>query len=450
MPQEEEEFGLSPRSFDPDRQVFIKARRTQAPVDEKLCYGFNDNSESDGSVTMYFVRHAESEWNAAKKSSWFNKFSLGLQFVAETLSEERTLMKDAELTKEGFEDAIALMKWIFYGEIDIHRGGAGTYPGIEKDREFLAGGAVDGRKAIFATSNLRRAYLTLLTVFYPSLLSDSDATDAEERSEIGSEYGEGSTDIEGSSSGSGSEDGERFSSSKIPVIFVLSALQEISKNIDAKTASIPGGLPDVNLASPGCPLGFFHEVAKVDPSCNVQDENVRESDGVDVFGTRRMNNFCKWVHGKVEKDRTVTDIIVSGHSSWLQHFFQTMQTGRQEYNEVEVWLRKHGAKLENGGLIRLELVLTPRGGCAFKAGKTQLVFGRINDRKSKAILMANRKSPPSETEQPAMTGESKEGSQNEPQLTQIEPDPRVITGESEGPGLDFGDIYPGGGEKSGK
>ena len=95
-------------------------------------------------------------------------------------------------------------------------------------------------------------------------------------------------------------------------IYILSNLQEISRNIDTKALAGRGVVPDLHRVGHHLP----------DPTLFKPDElyDVTENLGnkTSYFnGVKRLKAFNDWAF-----KRTESTVIVGGHSLWFKHFFQ--------------------------------------------------------------------------------------------------------------------------------
>lgn len=95
-------------------------------------------------------------------------------------------------------------------------------------------------------------------------------------------------------------------------IYILSNLQEISRNIDTKALAGRGAVPDLHRVG--------HHLS--DPTLFKPDElyDVTENLGnkTSYFnGVKRLKAFNDWAF-----KRTESTVIVGGHSLWFKHFFQ--------------------------------------------------------------------------------------------------------------------------------
>lgn len=286
-------------------------------------------SKKEKVLTVYFIRHAQSKWNKAKERGHFYKLY--------SLSKD----KDAALTTEGVKSAIELKDFIFSKSDGAHSG--------DGDRTILKGG-----KAIFATSNLRRAALTLLIAFADRFQPEQKNGEAE-------------------ATGTG-----------IDKIHILSALQEISAGRDAQTHSKPGEPPVLNLKAEKC--YFKGKTVNFNSVCNLGEQN---SDKEKAKDSARLDDFCRWVQNNVNDQ----PLVVSGHSTWLQKFFQkklensgktaqsktdcnTTNTIRKG-NLLEECLLTKDVKLGNGALMKFQLRLDTNVDCQIVGGSSEILHGGL-------------------------------------------------------------------------
>jgi hypothetical protein len=262
-------------------------------------------------ISLYFIRHAESKWNKAKKD---NPNTYWLKAPA---------LSDATLSMNGRDQAMKLgvrIRTQFgFGEDDIS----------EDHRKFLSGeiDAPDGEEVVYAVSNLRRAALTLLLVL--------------------------SSRIEGSYN----FDSKNYS--PIKKIKVLSALQEISRNTDAKSKSEKGERPAFSINDLNPQLSCIKLNSLFDPACNIGNREPSKTQD-------RLNGFCNWLIDQAI-NKNVRHFVIVGHSTWLFEFYKKFKLSAG--NEVESKLsgytvvgnKKKMNKLGNSGVINTKISLNHGG-----------------------------------------------------------------------------------------
>jgi len=349
-------------------------------------------------VTVYFIRHAESTWNEkkAKIKAKEIKKSLGGTGLFDND------VVDAPLTTKGIQQVSQLRDWwmckngqktcgpcikkalsclLARKELEpkTHSGenadAAETGKPTSDKNDESATEACDSNaptdlragNVIFGTSNLKRAIETLL-IFIRAM------------------------------KGAISRD------SAAPKVHIVSALQELSLfGKDAKTSLLHGQVPfdgtyEDGLAKKydGALQGYPQyggPIVSFDGSDNFGEQNR-------VLKGNRFPSFCEWVHKEAKGD---TPFVISGHSTWLMEFFVASFGGEgfgkdkakdKQLNLAENILRMNGdakkklqLKLANASMIKFDLEVTPNQGgffskwwkgpvqCGVKPNSTQLIFG---------------------------------------------------------------------------
>jgi hypothetical protein len=323
----------------------IKDNRREYEAWYDACYGEKTSEKADekpGIASIWFVRHGESEYN---KAGWVvgnlkataemagqvvSSISSGIRSMARSMTgssgggagtgagEEEvvtTKFVDAQLSKEGVEQALDL-------RTEMMRM-CGT---PEARMKNLHCPDLDNPNLLFATSNLRRAAMTLAVAFEPWLGIAPEQT-------------------------------------PVHRISILSALQEKSRGPDAKSLAPLGGRP---LLGNRCTAWDVGNLAAVfDPTCNMGNLN-----GVET--TDRFEDFCHWLHSNAEN----RNLLVVGHSMWLQEFLKFMAP-------VDAWTRKrvpHPAtqpfidkKIDNAAMVKLSVLLNPSDDSCFIGISPQFV-----------------------------------------------------------------------------
>ena len=341
------------------------------------CYKPNTNDHGRSfQVTMYFVRHGESDWNEQSKTKW-----------ERALNKEVAMLTDAKLTSKGTMQARMLSEFIAKkgGEVEAMNSKADR--GLDLRMQFdntddwkiLNGQAADyaklqPRKVVYATSNLRRASLTFLRAFQHLIKPDL----------------------------------------KIDKLHILSALQEPAPNIDSNSLSKAGEPPALTLET--CPIVHSIEEGKpfeMDAKCNRGDE-LKERNG--ETGDRLLDDFCQWMRNMAafghvpgadevttdrKSDPRVTDFVIAGHSMFLRGFFQRYlsEGDGDKKNELESALSSTIRTVGNGSLIKIRLVLnnpqtiegdkTRTGSriCQIQQGETELLYGEVHGRNIARVVV---------------------------------------------------------------
>lgn len=255
---------------------------------------------------IIFVRHGESVWNEV-----FNR-CFGLTFPARLLGtfvREMALLftldslfLDSPLGDKGVAQARCLAEFL-----------RSSAAGSEELRK-----ACDA--AVFVTSCLRRAAATALLGF-------------------GQPLGEGRP------------------------LWVLSCLQEISRNMDTLALAGPHQVPPLptSLGSArSCGGGSSGEarasIAATPQSC-LQAAYHRGNKGLCTVGANRLEAFCEWVFSEASPAALQPNVVVVGHSLWFRTFFQA-------YLPHTIYHECKRAKITNCGVVMfdLELLEDPEGG----------------------------------------------------------------------------------------
>ena len=280
-------------------------------------------------VTVYFVRHAESVWNEKQESSAVGAIlSAGIAHGRHLVSgmgaggDEAPTLIDAPLTENGIQQVLGLRNWI------------ASPPGINLDKYFLSGDERNNDETVFATSNLRRAALTLLTAF-----------------------------------------GDQIKEGKIPEVHILSALQEVSNGPDSVSLTEPGQRPAFSFSSPRfaqmagsagpthrCPFTAAELRTVFKPECNHGDE--LSLSGRQVEGLDPMARFCRWASRQAVYHNKRTFVIV-GHSHWFRALMKLSFGSKAEglHHWAPNAIEKAFAgrrKISNSQVVKFTLQLNPQ------------------------------------------------------------------------------------------
>lgn len=234
---------------------------------------------------IVFVRHGESEWNLI-----FNKGSkllLPFKALAALLREAylfasldpNSILYDSPLNQQGMEQAQEVAAWL--------REHPNALPEV----------------ALIVSSNLRRALQTVVIALQDRLLRARTAADDS-----------GPT--------------------QMPVIHVLSSLQEISTNIDTISILVPKAAPSL----PRVPE-ILQTPAAFDVSRNLGNKPLRGT------GRDRILAFCEFAFDDAQEDA----IIVGCHSLWARYFFNELLP-RQTQSPAKT------SKIANGGIVSCDLI----------------------------------------------------------------------------------------------
>lgn len=341
-----------------------------APTREN-CYA--EGGEDTKIVEVFFARHAESEWNkggttVGKILTGFSELRSGASGskVASGSSTETTEIRDAPLSAEGIAQAIGLRAAVDHLCAPVDPNDALG----QQVRDFKCPLKTDDRgqvdpHTVFAASNLKRAVLTFLIGLGGKMRDDPNMK-----------------------------------------LHILSALQETSPfGIDAWSNAGTGRRPElwpVSLGEQGnwCPFTVATLTEHIDPTCNFGDQ---------VGGhAERLTNFCDFVRKHANRDQDpATRFVVVGHSMWLVDFFKIKSKGIDEqdgffkkiiygkkkaadtsaiqpdsvpnlaqYMGAEVSQDLARRKLQNAGMVRFKLIVTPEG-CQIEPGTSFLLHNGL-------------------------------------------------------------------------
>jgi len=247
---------------------------------------------------IVFVRHGESAWNEC-----FNR-RLDLSFPARLISylwQEAVLLLcvdslfiDSPLSPEGIAQA-RLIEQFLEGE-----------EGEELRRLCVS--------AVFTCSSLRRAASTAILGFV------------------------------------------RFLGGGRPV-WVLSCLQEISRNVDTLALAAPCCAPCLPEAGAVIGAGAVGCGSAALPTQCLQAAFNKGNKSLGSHGAHRLEAFCDWVFSPCGPAALQPNVVVTGHSLWFRTFFQA-------YLPHSVYHECKQAKIVNCGVVAfdLELLQNPGGG----------------------------------------------------------------------------------------
>ena len=309
-PQDDVAVGFSARDISQGcQQYFARGQHAGGqvrPRPEPACFGQipGDAAGNVAAVNVVFIRHAQSEWNKAYEEA-HRRF----------LPRDPHLL-DAHLSDLGIDQSCALANAIESGSL-AHLS--------EDDKSILRGQQVGGRRSIFASSNLRRATLTLLIAFRRIFLNPTPGG---------------------------------------PRIHVLSSLQERG-SIDAQSLTSIGEKPYLTLKD-RCPFKEDKLKDVFETSCNDGNEMRRRID--------LQANTCTWIRRRALEG--VTDFVLVGHSNWLGSFFQAFSANGQDASDPAHLLAAH-TKLSNAGMIKFRFSTGPLGDCRIVPGTTVVANGDI-------------------------------------------------------------------------
>jgi len=214
---------------------------------------------------IIFVRHGESEWNEIFNRGFGPKFFFRLirGIIRELLllPTRDSVFVDASLCEEGMKQVLHLNEFL-------------SQPPDEKNPskeaiEILRGDRGVGN-SIIVSSNLRRAIATAALGFQYRLQQTKEQ------------------------------------------IYILSCLQEISRNVDANALAKPTEVPDLHVINKKMFNGFTPSDV-FNASLNEGQKSFLKSNGF-----KRMKDFCDWCFSQQKE----TIIVGGGHSFYFRAFFR--------------------------------------------------------------------------------------------------------------------------------
>ena len=303
--------------------------------------------QEDKTLTVYFLRHAESTWN--RFTSQHSKLTTHEGWINENVPQ----LTDAHLSGKGIHGALEVRRWLENGPCEDPQG-------ADVDRCFLAGMTRDPkRKVVFATSNLRRAQFTTMVAFakrMPGIVAGAV--------------------------------------SKISSMHILSSMQEITSNIDSKPVTPNGEIPWLTFENEYCPFRLEDVRNFFVTQCDVQDENRAE------VKRDTLMDFCWWarqqaVNGRPSVDPEelgtgITDLVLTGHSIWIREFFRRFLPVEQYlpgrwaryywWGQTDLLMSAYSQKMSNEGIVKFQLRLPADGSCEIVPETAEFVRGGMENR----------------------------------------------------------------------
>ena len=314
-------------------QQFVSASKDPVeslPHATEACYRIQQSADKGKDVVLniFYMRHAQSEWNKVQEDAFPNKPTDDVKY------------RDAQLTAHGVNQALELHEAIIRDTLE---------KATDEERKILKGEKIQGRKLLVATSNLRRAGLTLLIAF-----------------------------------------GHLFKKQDPIPIHIVSALQEKSTALDCLTLSAKGEIPYITFVNSPllvegskqekqCPFTYAEMARVMNPTCNDGDENGRSED--------LMLNLCTWLRNMVREDGDVTDVLLAGHGEWAKTFFKSFHPklthvlNREDLGEIFAFDKN--MNLGNASILKFQLTLTrpARGSvharCEIVPQTTKIIAGNV-------------------------------------------------------------------------
>eukprot|EP00733_Pompholyxophrys_punicea_P001338 Pompholyxophrys_punicea_v1_NODE_626_length_1565_cov_21.466225.p1 type:complete len:334 gc:universal NODE_626_length_1565_cov_21.466225:1034-33(-) len=212
---------------------------------------------------IILIRHGESEWNEVFNRgfnlSFFSRLFKAIYSELLMFATQDSLFIDSMLSPLGFEQARSLQKIIQDPNT------AGDLKTLE-----LLRGDKGTDNSVIVCSNLRRAIATCAF----ATLGRVEKTKEK--------------------------------------IFIMTSLQEISRNIDANAIAGKNSLPDLHVMKKELPSSY-------DPKLTFNTSLNTGNKPIFGNGLTRLIDFCSWAFSRPEE----TIIVGAGHSLWIRYFFQT-------------------------------------------------------------------------------------------------------------------------------
>lgn len=225
---------------------------------------------------------------------------------------------------------------------------------LDKDVAALRGDP-DGPSSVVVTSNLRRAAQTAVVALW-ARFTPLDPNDDDDL---------GYDDLDDNGSIGSGDGGGRVGHPE--AIKVLSALQEVSRNVDTLSLT--------DMQSP-VPLQGVQAALALPAPLDIDElfSTTANHGNKPVFGTglQRMQAFCEWVFAQEEEV-----VICAGHSLWFKHFFNTyLPKSAAGHDALD-------CKMKNGGCVAFTL---ERGASAVYTGDGNSSFVHRADPESITIV----------------------------------------------------------------
>ncbi|EER06320.1 conserved hypothetical protein [Perkinsus marinus ATCC 50983] len=273
---------------------------------------------------IIFLRHGESMWNVVFNKGFGPSFPLRLLKCSikelELMPTADSLYWDAPISPDGIQQSLKLLNWI---------------ENNKKTNEYarILAGDDHEHTSVMASSNLRRAVSTGMIALSARLLQNEDAP---------------------STGGHKQEQ-----------IYVMSALQEMTRNVDGFALTPKKGVPGpsfVEVAEPKIKdVVDFYSEHKLSGKFNDGSKPLSSN------GLMRFHEFCDWCFNS-PMARDVDCVIAIGHSLYFREFFNAFLP-----RGVRTPARSN--KMLNCGITTFELVSTGKGKYAIDPKSVELVYG---------------------------------------------------------------------------
>jgi len=236
-------------------------------------------------MKVVFIRHGESEWNAVfnKGSKLLLPFRLAGALIREAFmffNQTDSLFIDSPLSNVGIEQSMDLLKFLAAEPAGCTKPDSHKLPVAQLEKhDVVSIMRGDAGKSNLVSSILRRAISTGLISLSPRFLKTDEDQDQ---------------------------------------VFLMTSLQEISRNIDTLTLTQAHKLPTIpamEAASKetGELMKHFYRT-RLDRLYNDGNKTLK------MKAIKRQEKFTEWVF---EKTHGMDCIIVLGHSLWFREFFKS-------------------------------------------------------------------------------------------------------------------------------
>eukprot|EP00930_Biecheleria_cincta_P070266 TRINITY_DN5790_c0_g1_i2.p1 TRINITY_DN5790_c0_g1~~TRINITY_DN5790_c0_g1_i2.p1 ORF type:complete len:435 (-),score=89.52 TRINITY_DN5790_c0_g1_i2:72-1376(-) len=286
-------------------------KKPHKPTDIRL----DRNGANCRHMKIVFIRHGESQWNSVFNKGWklFLPFRLVRALIKEVgmLFERGSIFYDSPLNDEGLKQGWDLLTFLSSQPAGCREPGDCQKPveqlQLEDIVSIIRG---DAGESIVASSILRRAISTALLALGPRFLKSTVARDR---------------------------------------VFLMTSLQEISRNVDTLAITPSRALPKVppdeaKMKNMGDLMSHFYKT-RLDHRHNVGNKSLS------LKANKRQDQFVNWVFEQKEVDC----IIVAGHSLWFREFFKSFLP-KSSSHEAKT------SKMVNCGVVAFDLYSTTQHG----------------------------------------------------------------------------------------
>lgn len=306
-------------------------KRLRKPNDD---FDFSGNPQTK---KIIFIRHGESEWNYVFNKGFGPGFPVRLvrALISEFLMifDQDSLFFDSPLSREGLRQAMALFTALGYqppSTCDSTQVASKTVKELDvADLAAIVRGDIGN--SIVVSSILKRAISTGLLALSTRLLTSKDK------------------------------------------VYLMTMLQEISRNVDTQALTPAGQLPQIprmeaNLSDTGDVMSYFYK-SRLDKKLNRGNKTLGQT------ARHRHEEFAKWVFAP---DQARLDcIIVCGHSIWFREFFKAYLP-KSKVHEAK------SSKIVNCGCIAFDLCQNDQDVFGVRPDSIKVVHGGFEQKKKQS------------------------------------------------------------------